>query len=115
MKLPQFSLRDLLWLTALVACMCGCWSYGGNPVAVLFALACAFVIRFWQIDHLRVKRHRVAMPENHYGLPMEQGSEILSPFLRTVAGFVLGTLVYAVLLTASLAAILSLAVWALVP
>jgi hypothetical protein len=59
MKFPQLTLRDLFWLVALVACLCGGWSYGGNPVSVLFALACAFIIRFWQIDHLRAKRHQV--------------------------------------------------------
>jgi hypothetical protein len=119
----QLTLRDLFWLVALVACMCGGWSYGGNPVSVLFALACAFTIRFWQVDHLRAKRRVRSAPkqkilplsENPYQPPQEVGerSEVLTPFLRAVGGFVLGTLGFAILFAVALAMLVFLIVWSL--
>jgi hypothetical protein len=55
------------------------------------------------------------MPENPYQPPKEvnERSEILTPFLRAVGGFVLGTFGYAVLLAAALAIVVFLIVSAL--
>jgi hypothetical protein len=55
--------------------------------------------------------------ENPYQPPQEvaEQSEILTPFLRAVGAFVLGTLGYAILFAAALAGLLFLVVWVLTP
>jgi hypothetical protein len=57
------------------------------------------------------------MPTNPFEPPHEvnERSEILTPFLRAVGGFVLGTLGFVVLFGVCLAMLVFLIVWALSP